>query len=482
MRKLRLAVPFVFALCILLGAASVTLGDWDPNDPHKMHYPQLPKTGGLDVAFNHGRLADDWQCSQTGPVKDIHFWISWEMDMVGPINGFSVRIWSDDPCGPGDFSQPDTLLWERDFDAGQFTVRDMPDDMQGWFDPLTGYYALPDHFMWQQINITEITNPHTQLEGEVYWLEIDMWGASNCGWKQSGSPHFRDDAVYWQSGWRELIDPTDGQSMDLAFVITGGKLIKHLKWSQPPIPMDPNSPMPTYCGWDEISYNKDYENPNGPWKIVADDFYCLGLMPIDSIHWWGSHQYWEDPQLPPPASNLPTSWWVGFWSNTYTTGTGTKADVLFLTDTTGSMSGYINNFKTALSGVLTAINNAAPGLNIMYSVADYRNYNDGGNYQAFGVNLIQPFTANIVAVQAAINGMSASGGDDWAESQLTGMVNIAGNWTTPIGPIGFNGRAGAKKIIIWAGDAHGHIAGDEPGSSGFPRLAITPHSMQPLTH
>ena len=55
----------------------------------------------------------------------------------------------------------------------------------------------------------------------------------------------------------------------------------------------------------EISYNKDYFNPMGPWKIVADDFRCLGSMPVGSIHWWGSHFDWEDTTQMPPAS-----WWT----------------------------------------------------------------------------------------------------------------------------------------------------------------------------
>ncbi|MHC4478242.1 MAG: DUF7901 domain-containing protein [Planctomycetota bacterium] len=47
-------------------------------------------------------------------------------------------------------------------------------------------------------------------------------------------------------------------------------------------------------------------------KMVADDFRCLGTMPVTSIHWWGSYRYWEEPCLPPEA---PNSWRIGFWSN-----------------------------------------------------------------------------------------------------------------------------------------------------------------------
>jgi parallel beta-helix repeat protein len=139
-----------------------------------------------------------------------------------------------------------------------------------------------------------------------------------------------------------------------------------------------------------------------------------------------------------------------------------KADVLFLTDTTGSMGSYIGGIKTALSGILSAIDACLPDLDINYAVADYKDYTDGGKYTTYGVNLRQPFTSDTVAVQTAINGLSAVGGGDTPESQLKAIVNIAGNWLTASGDLGFNGRADAQKIIIWAGDAPGHIAGDSP--------------------
>ena len=142
--------------------------------------------------------------------------------MVGPIGGFTVVIWSDNPVGPDGYSIPDVRLWERDFGPGDFVVRDMDDHDQDWFNPWTGVYLVSDHFTWQQINIVNIEDPFYQEEGDIYWLEIDMWGAQYCGWKVSGSPQFRDDAVYWDfPRFIELRDPNTGESLDLAFVITG---------------------------------------------------------------------------------------------------------------------------------------------------------------------------------------------------------------------------------------------------------------------
>ncbi len=157
------------------------------------------------------------------------------------------------------------------------------------------------------------------------------------------------------------------------------------------------------------------------------------------------------------------------------TGKGSgKADVLFLTDTTGSMYGYISGIKTAFGSILSAIDSSLPLLDIEYAVADYRNYTDGGNYSAYGVNLRQAFTGNPTLAQNAINSLSATGGADGPESQLKAMVNIANNWLTSSGDLGFDGRDDAQKIIIWAGDWPGHVTGDESGASGTPPFGYYP--------
>lgn len=153
---------------------------------------------------------------------------------------------------------------------------------------------------------------------------------------------------------------------------------------------------------------------------------------------------------------------------------GGKADVMLLTDTTGSMGGYIYGIRTAFQGIVTTVSAALPGVDIRWCVADYRNYTDGGSYALNGLTLRQPFTSNTAAAQAAINTLYAGGGADAPESQLKAMVNLATNWTSPAGALGFAGRADAQKIVIWAGDVAGHHAGDEPYSSGSPPAGYYP--------
>ena len=73
---------------------------WNPGDPYKMHYPQLPDEAGWSVnATAPYFLADDFMCSETGWIKDIHFWGSWRSGNEGALIGFVVSLHSDIPAG-----------------------------------------------------------------------------------------------------------------------------------------------------------------------------------------------------------------------------------------------------------------------------------------------------------------------------------------------------------------------------------------------
>jgi hypothetical protein len=104
---------------------------------------------------------------------------------------------------------------------------------------------------------------------------------------------------------------SDGEVEDYQVAIKEGPKppTPNLKWSQPPIEIDPLVGEPIYCGWDQPSWTNE---PVSRWQIVADDFRCLGTMPITSIHWWGSYVGWEGLEPPQPE---PVTWRIGFWSN-----------------------------------------------------------------------------------------------------------------------------------------------------------------------
>jgi hypothetical protein len=173
-------------------------------------------------------LADDWQCSETGPVADIHVWGSWHQGIVGTIDEVRVAIYDnipEDPTDPDSYSQPGALLWARSFDPSQFLVLDpWGTGDQGWYDPATGVVVPSDHTDFHQINIEPIDDPFIQTFGEIYWLHISMTvSGGQWGWKTS-QDHFMDNAVWTQPGdpWHELYDPGSaiGEPLDLAFVIT----------------------------------------------------------------------------------------------------------------------------------------------------------------------------------------------------------------------------------------------------------------------
>jgi len=211
--------------------------DWTVGDPHKMHFPQLPDPMGWDIEIssidNQHELADDWQCSQTGPVEDVHFWTSWNLDAVGIIEFIEVKIYTNipdpDPGDPSTYSQPGVELWSRVFDASQFTVvSPYGTGDQGFADPQQGVigWVPMNHVEFQQINIVNIEDPFTQQDGEIYWLGIHVWWSGTqepVGWKTT-QDKFEDTAVYRDSSdgpWVVLINPLDGERLELAFVITG---------------------------------------------------------------------------------------------------------------------------------------------------------------------------------------------------------------------------------------------------------------------
>lgn len=213
---------------LLIGATTVALADWAVGDGHKMHFPQLPDPNGWDVDFHDWWLGDDWKCSETGPVSDIHFWYSWARDIVQDIPWISVQIYSDNPGPP---SAPYELLWSRTFQAGEFIIAGPWTGDQGWYHPLTEWFEH-DHQHYWQMNIKDISSPFNQQEGVIYWLVIQLpyysYPYPAVGWKTS-EDHWNDNAVFGAPGnWIPLWDPlSSAEPIDFAFVITGG---------EPPVP------------------------------------------------------------------------------------------------------------------------------------------------------------------------------------------------------------------------------------------------------
>ncbi|MEZ5359155.1 MAG: dockerin type I domain-containing protein [Candidatus Zixiibacteriota bacterium] len=228
----------LLSLCFLLGIgmAGLMVGSpcqaqtcaWDAGDPYKMHFPQYPDEAGWDVNATFPiMLAEDWQCTESGPVKDFHFWGSWKDGTVGTIIGFQLRVYSDIPVDPPNilYSRPGTLLWE--YVAEDFTMVPIdPPTMEGWYDPTTGETLWNNHQQYFQYNICLQENQwFEQVEGTIYWLCISAIladaQATQWGWK-STLDHFNDDAVVGIDGaldWEEIWEPAEPLVNDFTIAI-----------------------------------------------------------------------------------------------------------------------------------------------------------------------------------------------------------------------------------------------------------------------
>lgn len=243
----------LLALAVLAAWALPASADWDFGDPHKwLQMPDLTATGmdvnatdrnppGLPPDGRPRILADDFLCTSTARITDIHLWGSWKDDLLpfGADPGavmFRLAILADVPVGPEPFSHPDGELWSMMFQPGQYGVRLWAEDLEeGWYDPATGEYMPLGDSKCYQYNfdipwVEAFEQQGTQLLPKVYWLSVDAVVLDpdpmvEFGWKTSVT-NWNDDAT-WRldnTPWAELRypigHPMELQSFDMAFVIT----------------------------------------------------------------------------------------------------------------------------------------------------------------------------------------------------------------------------------------------------------------------
>ncbi|MDH4158381.1 MAG: hypothetical protein OEW00_14015, partial [candidate division Zixibacteria bacterium] len=232
MRKILYVVAVaVGAMCLLAMPAAA---DWAPGDGHKMHFPQLPDEAGWDVNATFPIvLADDWRCSGTGLITDLHFWGSWRdvtgdgVGDVGNILWFIISIHSDIPAEQSalGYSMPGAQL--RYWEISSFIPMAIdPSTTEGWFDPSADPPIIVpgDHGAYFQYNIFDlpslVQDPFEQQEGTIYWLKIsavveEVPGAPQpiWGWKSSIN-HWNDDAAWSNMGvvppmWTDMFEPEE---------------------------------------------------------------------------------------------------------------------------------------------------------------------------------------------------------------------------------------------------------------------------------
>ncbi len=272
-------------LLVLAVFAGNALCDWNPGEPYKMHWPQLPDLTptGMDVVCGPYAepdlgiwdifLADDFKCSETGYITDLHIWCSYRTDEPFPNAGippfYSIVIYKDVPAGTGDvpYSRPGEVLWEY-YGPAQIerVYAQVPDPGELIYEPVEGL-IIGNDFLCYQLNFSfPEQEAFIQQEGEIYWVGlhysydlngdgvvdmIDRTWLMNAypwvfGWKTTDiEMRFQDDAVYtvidttqnphvvpvdstpggtstiWQDMHYPFGHPYETLSLDLAFVVTG---------------------------------------------------------------------------------------------------------------------------------------------------------------------------------------------------------------------------------------------------------------------
>ena len=230
----RLCASVVVPL-LVVGFVSVnsTRADWDPTTPNTKWVQMPDLLYGMDVRASEGKiLADDFLCTFSGPITDIHIWGSWLNDVHGTITNLHVSFHADipDPDGTGPlWSMPGELLWQTNFLAGQFFERFWTNASEVFYDPNINQIIGTDTEVWQYNMFVDPDKAFVQQQGNIYWLDVTAYTSNGLfGWKTS-LDHFNDDAVFDDLpqvpvNWREMRyppgHPFQGESIDLAFALT----------------------------------------------------------------------------------------------------------------------------------------------------------------------------------------------------------------------------------------------------------------------
>src|SRR5882724_5198411 len=194
-----------------------------------LKYVQLPQIdGGFDL-WDTGpwALADDFTCTNTGPITDIHLWGAWLNDMVDFNTTFWLAIYDDVPAvtnGPVFIpSRPGTnLVWQQYFGPGQYSQSQVAVGIGNFYNP------EPPAFMGNDSKVYYYcfypTNPPVQTGTanipKIYWLAVyakPLEGTSvQFGWKSAKIQRF-DISTHTQwpgsapntANWRPNYDPSN---------------------------------------------------------------------------------------------------------------------------------------------------------------------------------------------------------------------------------------------------------------------------------
>ena len=264
-------------------------------------------------------LADDFVCTNAGPITDIHLWGSWQNNtpLPGSIK-FQLYILDNVPASPlAGFSHPGTnVLWHQTFAPGFYAENVYTNNAVEYFlDPGPPQILGGDSVVWYYCFYpTNLNQYGTVASPTTNWLvvfaELPSGTSQVFGWKTTTNIQ-NDVSVHgpWLGSgvppigipWTPTYDSGSGQlPLDLAFKINTATN---------------NAPPPVICA--DTNTPKFYLPPqpnqgldvkdsrNG--IVLADDFACKQTGPITGIHIWGS---WLADQ-----PGTITNFWLGFYSD-----------------------------------------------------------------------------------------------------------------------------------------------------------------------
>ncbi len=133
-------------------------------------------------------------------------------------------------------------------------------------------------------------------------------------------------------------------------------------------------------------------------------------------------------------------------------------DIVFVVDTTGSMSGSIYAVKNNIQNIVSSVN--AKTKSARFALVIYRDHpSHGGDATDYPSRIETDFTNNIEVIKQAASSMHLGDGGDWEESVYSGMrAGLDLQW-----------RAGVKKMMI--------VIGDAPAKDPEPVTGLTKQSI-----
>ena len=349
------------ALALLAVPASLQAQTQSCYDTNLVKFLNPPNVdGGLDVMDSRENdvLADDFLCTNTGPVTDIHFWGSWLNNIHGTVTNFWIGIYSDVPAvtnAAGQIvtpSHPGLLLWQQIFTLGQYAETPGLTGQEYFYNPTNHVVTGGDTQAWYYCFYP--ANPFVQRGTTTnptnYWLAVRAQlfpDASVFGWKTSLVPYH--DAAVWgtvsavglpNGDWQSMTNPVNNQPIDLSFKLetTNTQAVVCVETNTMKYEQDPNIDTGLDV-WN--SSTKPIQVTDGPWWL-ADDFVCTTPGTISDIHLWGSWQndrplpgnitfqlYVYDDVPANPLLNSPSHPGNILWHQTFTPGQYAETQPLF---------------------------------------------------------------------------------------------------------------------------------------------------------